>query len=139
MFGGAISGLVGKLAGPILDKVGLGFLTPVISGAINFFTGNYAGLIGDVMNLVGNISGSSFLQNLSQFNPLGFFGGGGGNFVSGVMDFVKGGGLSSMSNIADLLGLHKVGNMLDVVNDFASTFNTISQSRQSAHYGNLLA
>lgn len=71
MFG--LGKLVSSLTGGLLDKIGLGFLSPFVSMAVNFFSGNYLALIGDVTNLVGTFSNSSFLKNLSQLNPLGSF------------------------------------------------------------------
>ena len=71
MFG--LGSIISKLAGPLLDKMGLGFITPLISAAINFSTGNYAALIGDVTNLVGSFSGSSFLSKAANKPTLGLF------------------------------------------------------------------
>ena len=118
------------LAGGLLDKIGLGFLKPFVSLAVNFFSGNYLALIGDVTSLVGQFSNSSFLKNLSQLNPLGSFGQGSNCFGS----LLSGGRFNLLQNTAQLLGLNKADKMLSVVNDFRSSLNLINQNRENAHY-----
>ena len=131
MFG--LGKLVSSLTGGLLDKIGLGFLTPIVSMAVNFASGNYLALIGDVTNLVAQFTDSSFLKNLSQFQPLGSFGQGGGCFSS-LLSFDK---LDSLRGAAQLLGLGKADNMLKVVQEFSTSFNMIQQNREVAHYGRL--
>lgn len=118
------------LTGGLLDKIGLGFLKPFVSLAVNFFSGNYLGLIGDISNLVGRFSNSSFLKNLSQLNPLGQFGGGSNCFGN----LISGGKFNLMRSAAQLLGLNKAERMLNLVNDFQSSFNVIQQKRENAFY-----
>ena len=125
--------LVSGLTGGLLDKIGLGFLTPFVSMAVNFFSGNYLALIGDVTNLVGQFTDSSFLKNLSQFQPLGAFAQSGGCFGS-LPSFSN---LDSLRDTAQMLGLDKADRMFDLVEDFSSTFNVIQQNREVAHYGRL--
>lgn len=130
MFG--LGKLVSGLAGGLLDKIGLGFLSPLVSMAVNFFSGNYLALIGDVTNLVSQFSDSSFLKNLSKLQPLGDFARGGcfGSMLS--LD-----NLDALRGTAQLLGLDKADRMLSVVEDFSSSFNLIQQNREASYYGRL--
>lgn len=130
MFG--LGKLVSGLTGGLLDKIGLGFLSPFVSMAVNFFSGNYLALIGDVTNLVAQFTDSSFLNNLAKLQPLGDFANGGcfGNLLS----FDK---LDLFKSAAQMLGLNKVSAMLDVVEEFNSSFNLIQQNREAAYYNRL--
>lgn len=130
MFG--LGKLVSGLTGGLLDKIGLGFLTPIISMAVNFASGNYLALIGDVTSLVAQFTDSSFLKNLSQFQPLGSFGQVG--CFNNLLSFDK---LDSLRGTAQLLGLSKADNMLKVVEEFSTSFNMIQQNREVAYYGRL--
>lgn len=128
MFG--LGKIFSGLTGGLFDKIGLGFLKPFVSLAVNFFSGNYLGLIGDLTNLVGKFSNSSFLKNLSQLNPLGSFGQGSncfGNILSGNR-------FNLLRTTAQVLGLNKADRMLSVVDDFRSSVNLIQQNRENAHY-----
>ena len=96
---------IDKLIGGVLDKIGLGDLAPFVSLGINFFTGNWVGLIGDVTNLVAKFTDSKFLDKVAKFAPLG-------NFASG--------------NFGDLLSPEK---LLDFAEDFdklGTSFRNIS-------------
>lgn len=126
--------LVSGLAGGLLDKIGLGFLTPFVSLAVNFFSGNYVAMIGDVTNLVSRFSDSSFLQNLSKFQPLGMLGQGGGCFGSNLPSFSD---VDTWRGTAQMLGLDKAEKMFNLVEDFGATFNVIQQNRETAYYGRL--
>lgn len=128
MFG--LGKIFSGLTGGLLDKIGLGFLSPFVSLAVNFFSGNYIALIGDVSSLVGRFSNSSFLKNLSQLNPLGSFGQGTncfGNILSGNR-------FNVLRTTTQLLGLNKADRMLSVVEDFRSSVSLIQQNREIAHY-----
>ena len=133
-------GFVSKLVGGVLDKVGLGFLTPVISLGIDFFTGNYAGMIGDVASLVGKFTNLSFLDKVNPNPPLGGF--------SGSSNSSKGGGLlgklfnldfGSLGKAASALGFHKAANCFSAINDYGSNFmlmnNTRNYSARSEYRG----
>jgi hypothetical protein len=133
MFG--IGKLVSGLTGGLLDKIGLGFLSPFVSMAVNFFSGNYLDLIGDVTNLVGKFTNSSFLKNLSQLNPLGSFGQG-SNCFSNILSSGSS-RFNLLQTTAQLLGLNKASKMLDVVGEFRNSFGLIQQNRESAHYNYL--
>lgn len=129
MFG--LGKLISGLTGGLLDRIGLGFLSPLISGAVNFFSGNYLALIGDLTSLVSRFSNSSFLQNLSLLNPLGSFSQGSncfGNLISGDR-------FNTFQSTARLLGLDKADKMFNLVNDFRFTANLINQQRETAHFG----
>lgn len=129
MFG--LGKLVSGLTGGLLDKIGLGFLSPLISGAVNFFSGNYLALIGDITSLVSRFGSSSFLQNLSLLNPLGSFSQGSncfGNLISADR-------FNTFQSSTRLLGLDKADKMLNLVNDFRFTTNLINQQRETAHFG----
>lgn len=89
---------IGNLVGELLDKIGLGELAPFVSMGINFFTGNWAGLVGDITNLVAKFTDSKFLDRVAQFAPLGGFAG--GNFG----DLLSPQGLSSFADRLDDLG-----------------------------------
>lgn len=128
MFG--LGKIFSSIAGGFLDKIGLGFLKPFVSLAVNFFSGDYLSLIGDITNLVGQFSNSSFLKNLSNLNPLGQFGGGSNCFGN----LMSGGRFDGLRSTAQLLGLNKADKMLNLVNDFRSSINTIQQNRENAHY-----
>lgn len=128
MFG--LGKIFSGLTGGLLDKIGLGFLKPFVSLAVDFFSGDYLSLIGDVTSLVGKFSNSSFLKNLSQLNPLGSFGQGSNCFGS----LLSGGRFSFLQSTAQLLGLNKADKMLSVVNEFRSSLDLINQNRENAYY-----
>lgn len=128
MFG--LGKIFSGIAGGFLDKIGLGFLKPFVSLAVNFFSGNYLALIGDITNLVGRFSNSSFLKNLSRLNPLGGFGSGSNCFGN----IISGGRFNLLRTTAQILGLNKADRMLSVVSDFRSSLNLINQNRENAHY-----
>jgi hypothetical protein len=121
---------IGKLFGGFLNKIGLGFLSPFVSLAVNFFSGNYLALIGDISNLVGKFSKSSFLKNMSLLNPLGNF----SQKTSVLGNLFSGNKLGILRNSAQFLGLNKAENMLAVVAEFRSSYNLVQQNRENAHY-----
>lgn len=131
MFG--LGSIVSKLAGPLLDKMGLGFITPLVSAVVNFSTGNYAALIGDVANLVGSFSNSSFLGKAASKPTLGLF----QNNQSGCFNTgskLSLGNILGLSNNPLLKGFGKINGMLGVVGDFLGAFNSIQTSRAEAQY-----
>ncbi len=133
MFG--LGSIVSKLAGPLLDKIGLGFITPLISMAVNFASGNYAAMIGDVVNLVGKFTDSSFLNNVASKPPLGVFQNSQGNSGSKLSL----GRITGLSNNPLVKGFGKIMGMLNTVSDFLGTSKSIQNSRSQAQYSFLKA
>lgn len=131
MFG--LGSIVSKLAGPLLDKIGLGFITPLISAAVNFASGNYAALIGDVTNLVGSFSNSSFLGKAASKPTLGLFQNNQGGCFSNKSKLSLG-NILGLRNNPLLKGFGKITGMLNVVGDFLGAFNAIQTSRAEAQY-----
>ncbi|HEY0078959.1 MAG TPA: hypothetical protein VGB73_09965 [Pyrinomonadaceae bacterium] len=135
MFGG-----IGKLVGGALSAVGLGKLAPFVSMGINLFTGNFAGLVTDVMGLMSNIKGLNFLNKVAQFAPVGNF----GNFDC----FSKGDGLRldrlrdigrSFRELADSArdfraSARKTQKMLDVIRETLDNRQMVQSARDSAYY-----
>lgn len=131
MFG--LGSIISKLAGPILDKIGLGFITPLVSMAVNFASGNYAAMIGDVVNLVGKFSDSSFLNNVAPKPTLGIFGNKQGGSKLSL------GNILGMSNNPLLKGFGKALGMLNTVSDYLGTANSLQNSRSQAQFGSMRA
>lgn len=129
MFG--LGKLISGLTGGLLDRIGLGFLSPFISGAVNFFSGNYLALIGDITSLVSRFGSSSFLQNLSLLNPLGGFSQGSSCFGN----LLAGDRFNTFQSTARLLGLDKADKMFNLIGDFKFSTTLIRQNRENAHYG----
>lgn len=127
---------IGNLVGGLLDKIGLGELAPFVSMGINFFTGNWAGLVGDVANLVSRFTDSSFLDRVAQFAPLGGFAG--GNFG----DFLSPQGLSNFADRLDDLGSsvrslsegwERINEGLDIAREVLDDRNRVDSLRYSAY------
>lgn len=131
MFG--LGSIVSSLAGGILDKIGLGFLTPIISAAIDFASGNYAALIGDVVNLVGTFTNSSFLQSAAMKPVLGLFQGATGGGCFGNISSLSQ-GITALENSPLLQGNSKVSGMLGLVNDFIGASSMIQAARAGAQF-----
>ncbi|HVF50736.1 MAG TPA: hypothetical protein VNA19_11650 [Pyrinomonadaceae bacterium] len=141
MFGG-----IGKLVGGALNAVGLGKLAPFVSMGINFFTGNYAGLVTDVMGLMSNIKGLGFMNKVAQFAPVGNFANlsNPGNFDC----FSKGGGLKldrlldigrNFRDLSDSVRTYrasakKVQNMMEVVRETLDNRQVVQAARDNAYY-----
>jgi len=70
MFG--IGSILGKVAGGLLDKIGLGKIAPFVKMGLNAMTGNWLGVAKDVFSMVSNFKGNS-LDGASQQPPLGGF------------------------------------------------------------------
>jgi hypothetical protein len=125
-------GFVGKLVGSVLSKVGLDFLAPIVSMGINFLTGNYAGMIGDIQNLVSQFSNFSFLDKVSKNPPLGSFGQNRNNdFVTSRLlnsDF------GSWRNQAEQSNSEKANAALDVVYDYLSASSRIQSARVNIQF-----
>ena len=70
MFG--IGSILGKVAGGLLDKIGLGKIAPFVKMGLNAMTGNWLGVAQDVFGLVSNFKGN-FQDGASKQPPLGGF------------------------------------------------------------------
>jgi len=70
MFG--IGSILGKVAGGLLDKIGLGSIAPFVKMGLNAMTGNWLGVAQDVFGLVSKFKGNG-LDGASQLPPLGGF------------------------------------------------------------------
>lgn len=109
MFG--IGNIVSKALGGVLDKVGLGKITPFLSVGINALTGNWPGVAADVAGLANRLTGGKlgFLNKIAQFAPLAkaFMGGG--------------------ANLGELFKGGKIGNLL---NNFKTLTNSLKGAQQ---------
>ena len=79
MFG--IGSILGKVAGGLLDKIGLGKIAPFVKMGLNALTGNWLGVAQDVFGLVSSFKGNS-LDSASKNPPLGGFENSQNNFSS---------------------------------------------------------
>jgi len=70
MFG--IGSILGKVAGGLLDKIGLGKIAPFVKMGLNAMTGNWLGVAKDVFGLVNSFKGNG-LDGASKLPPLGGF------------------------------------------------------------------
>jgi hypothetical protein len=95
MFG--IGSILGKVAGGLLDKIGLGKIAPFVKLGLNAMTGDWLGVAKDVFGLVsgfkGNpLDGASNRPPLGGFeNPLNALGSGGNPLTGGKMSGLLGG------------------------------------------------
>lgn len=72
MFG--LGNILGEgLLGGFFDKIGMPWMSNVISLATNVMTGNWIGAAGDVFNLVSSFS-NKWMNSVDQQPPLGQFG-----------------------------------------------------------------
>jgi len=125
MFGG-IGKVLGKVAGGLLDKIGLGGIAPFVKMGLNALTGNWLGVAQDVFGLVSNFKGN-FQNNASKLPPLGGFENPVNNFAAenrrplnqnrlsdlfrGLSDLMKGfRNLTDGSRRNDLNGLSRIFN-----------------------------
>lgn len=125
-------GFVGKLVGSVLSKVGLDFLAPIVSMGINFLTGNYAGMIGDIQNLVSKFSNFSFLDKVGKNPPLGTFGQNRNNdFVTSRLLNSDFGGWRNQTRENNL---NRADAALDVVYDYLSASSRIQSARVNIQF-----
>jgi hypothetical protein len=130
-------GFIGKLVGSVLSKVGLGFLSPIVSLGINFLTGNYAGMIGDIQNLVSKFSNFSFLDKVSKNPPLGFFerNRNGESIMSRLFDS----DFSGWRNQTRENNLERANAALDVVYDYLNSSSRIQSARVNVQFNYVTA
>jgi hypothetical protein len=62
-----------NLVGGLLDKVKLGWVMDVVKMYVDFQTGNWLALAGDVSHLVSKFSDFSFMDRVDRDQPLGGF------------------------------------------------------------------
>lgn len=124
-------GFIGKLVGSVLSKVGLDFLAPIVSMGINFLTGNYAGMIGDIQNLVSQFS-NSFLDRVSKNPPLGQFSSNGSN--ESTSSRLLNSDFGSWRNQTRENNLNRADAALDVVYDYLSASSRIQSARVNLQF-----
>jgi hypothetical protein len=130
-------GFVGKLVGSVLSKVGLDFLAPIVSMGINFLSGNYLGMIGDIKNMVSQFSNFSFLDKVSKNPPLGQFGANRSNdFVTSRLLNSDFGSWRSQSQRNDLM---RANQALDVVYDYLNQSSRIQSARTNIQFNYIAA
>lgn len=126
---------LGKLVGGILDSIGLGKLAPFIAIGIDFFTGNYAALVGDVTDLVARFTDLSFLDKIAQFAPLGDFATGGCFGLDSALSLDRLGELTdrfSALSTGEKLGVwEKVGKAFDLYNEVGQNRLMVNTMRAS--------
>lgn len=130
-------GFVSKLVGGVLDKIGLGFLAPIVSMGINFMTGNYLGMIGDIENLVSKFSSSSFLNKVSKNPPLGIFNSNQNN--ESITDRLLNTDFGSWRNFTRSGNLQRANAAFDIINDFLESSNRIQTVRVNTQYNYIAA
>jgi hypothetical protein len=138
MFG--IGSIVGKLAGGLLDKVGLGSLTPFVKTAIDAFTGNWLGVAKDVFDMVSSFKGNG-LDGASKQPPLGGFENPlnafqGNNPLNGgkISELLKGlsslfNGLKSLTGGGEGGGDDELGGLGKILNAFKTLGESFSNSQ----------
>jgi hypothetical protein len=104
---------------------------------INFLTGNYAGMIGDVQNLVSKFSSFSFLDKVSKNPPLGTFGQNRNN--ESIMSRLFNSDFSGWRNQTRENNLSNANAALDVVYDYLNSSSRIQSARVNAQYNYVAA
>ena len=130
-------GFAGKLVGGVLDKIGLGFISPLVSMGINFMSGNYLGMIGDLQNLVSKFSNFSFLDKVSKFPPLGVFNGNNSN--NSIMGRLLNTDFGGLRNFAQSNNLTKANAAFDILGEFAGASNRLQSVRVTSQYNYIAA
>lgn len=106
--------IFGSVFGKFFDSIGMGWMTNVLSLAVNVMSGNWLAAAKDVFDLVAQFSDSEWMQRVSSFAPLGAFdtggcfGTGGSLWGSRIDDFVSQATRNSISvpdSVRDLFDL----------------------------------
>ncbi len=152
MFG--IGSILGKVAGGLLDKIGLGKIAPFVKMGLNAMTGNWLGVAQDVFGMVSKFKGNG-LDGASQQPPLGGFENPINNFASqnspltgnrltdmfkGLSDLFKGfKALSDGRPGNDLGGLGKIFNALRALTEGANNNQLFSNRLSISQFTNIQA
>ncbi len=125
MFG--LGKILGGLVGGLLDKVGLGALTPFVKMGLDAMTGNWLGVAEDVFGMVSQFKGDP-TKNASQRPPLGGFE---NQFTNNTNPLTKnkvGGFLSSLKNLFSGIKSLMSG---DFAGSFGKIFNAFTEISKS--------
>jgi hypothetical protein len=115
------------LFGKFFDSIGMGWMGNVLSLAIDAMSGNWLAAAKDVFDLVSKFS-NSWSSQVSPFQPLGDFAGGGGVFgalTSGRVDDIMSGAGNNQT----------VSRGLSVINDAVLGRNEIAYNQHAAIRG----
>ena len=154
MFG--LGSIIGKVAGGLLDSIGLGKFTPLVKMGLNAMTGNWMDVAKDVFGMVsgfkGNpLDGAANRPPLGGFeNPLNLFNSGnsplGGNKMSGFLDGLKGllgglfgGGKNSEGGNDPLGGLGKIFDAFKMISQAFGNNDLFSNRAATSQFTNLQA
>lgn len=127
MFG--IGSIIGKVAGGLLDKIGLGKIAPFVKLGLNALTGNWLGVAQDVFGLVSNFKGN-FADKAANKPPLGGFENAfapaksplNGNRISGLLKGL-GGLFKAFKSLGSGEGLGAFGKIFSAFNQIMDSFN----------------
>ncbi len=153
MFG--LGSIIGKVAGGLLDSIGLGKFTPLVKMGLNAMTGDWFGVAKDVFSMVsgfkGNpLDGAANRPPLGGFeNPLNLFNSGnsplGGNKMSSLLDGLKGlisglfGGGNKGSGGDALGGLGKIFDAFKMIAQAFGNNDLFSNRAATSQFTNLQA
>lgn len=115
------------LFGKFFDSIGMGWMGNVLSLAVDAMSGNWLAAAKDVFDLVSNFS-NSWSKQVSPFQPLGDFAGGGGfggDLTSARVDDIMGGSGDNQT----------VSRGLSVINDAVMGRNEIVYNQNAAIRG----
>lgn len=119
--------MLGGLVGGLCKAIGLEEIAPFAQIAVGMFTGDYMSAAKGLAEVVGKFTGSDFLSNLSQTNPLGGFGGGAGGLLGGILGGDKFGGIMQLAS--GLFGggqNDKLGGLFDTIGGFLNDKQSVS-------------
>lgn len=126
----------GNLLGSLFDKIGMPWLGKVVNIALDIYTGNIAGLVGDVANLASQFKGLGFLDKVAQFAPLGGFATGGGFGSSSFGSSCFGTSSNRLDDLSSLShskfgGSGKISKSFQLGHETMRNSNIVQSSRQA--------
>ena len=132
MFGKIFGG--GGIFGKFFDSIGMGWMTNVLSLAVNVAMGNWIGAAQDVFNLVAQFSNNDWMQRVASFQPLGDFDtggcfGGGSDWFGSALGSL----LSDRVGSGDLSLPQSVSQAFSLANFTVENSSMANQNLQSAH------